>query len=239
MSLPTLRSLGMGNDPPLQAKQRVYRAVLDAIEVAAANASSNAALINRPPSAPSTLPIAGLVRSKAVLVAVGIWLFGGGTGAVLYGLLRPEQVRVMYVERPLPSAGAAATAVVTAQEPQAAPAAPVDSGVPPRVAPSPKKRASNGHIVDNTSELARERAMLDLARARAAQGEPALVLGQVEQHLQQFPQGRLAEEREALAIRALMSLERRDEARARAQLFRAAYPNSFLTSVLDSALSAP
>jgi hypothetical protein len=227
----------MGNDPPLQAKQRVYRAVLDAVELAAANAAANAALIN-PPGTPVTLPIAGIVRSKAVLVAVGIWLVGGGTGAVLYGLLRPEQVRVMYVERPLPSAVAAASAVGTAHEPQAA-ANPVDSGVAPPVAPSPKKRTSIGAVVDNTSELARERAMLDLARARAAQGEPALVLEQVEQHLREFPRGRLAEEREALAIRALMSLDRRDEAQARAQLFRASYPNSFLTSVLDSALSAP
>ena len=47
----------------------------------------------------------------------------------------------------------------------------------------------------------------------------------------------MAEEREALAIRALLALGRGDEARERAAGFRAAYPHSFLTPVIDSALS--
>jgi hypothetical protein len=81
--------------------------------------------------------------------------------------------------------------------------------------------------------------LLDLARANAARGEPALALTQTEQHRQQFPHGRLTEEREALAIRALLSLGRTADAQARAQAFRATYPNSFLTPVIDSALSAP
>jgi hypothetical protein len=88
------------------------------------------------------------------------------------------------------------------------------------------------------SDLARERALLDVARASAARGEPADVLAQVARHRQQFPQGKLSEEREALAIRALLSLGRQQEARARANAFRAAYPNSFLAPVLEAAAAA-
>jgi len=61
----------------------------------------------------------------------------------------------------------------------------------------------------------------------------------VAQHRRQFPRGRLAEERDALAIRALISLGRTTEARQRARAFRTAYPNSFLAPALESALSKP
>jgi len=238
-ALAKLRALGTGSEPPIEAKQRVYRSVLAAIDAAAATGAGGAALAKRPPSSPPALQLASLARSKAALIAAGIWLFGGATGAVLYGAFRPEPVRVVYVERPLPSAS-----VVTPQaEPVAAAplplrVAPVVSGVGPAPAASSGKRA-NVAPFDGSSELARERALLDVARERAAHGEPALVLEQTEQHRSQFPQGQLSEEREALAIRALIALDRRDEARARAQLFRASYPNSFLTPVLDSALAVP
>lgn len=65
------------------------------------------------------------------------------------------------------------------------------------------------------------------------------MLGAVAQHRQQFPHGRLTEEREALAIRALLALGRTEGARQRAAAFRVNYPNSFLIPALDSALSAP
>jgi len=89
------------------------------------------------------------------------------------------------------------------------------------------------------SDLARERALLELARANAARGEPALVLEQTEQYRAQFARGKLAEEREALAIRALLSLGRAGEARTRAAAFQLSYPNSLLAPAIDSALSIP
>jgi hypothetical protein len=48
--------------------------------------------------------------------------------------------------------------------------------------------------------------LLDQVPANAARGEPALVLAEVDRHRRQFPRGRLAEERAALAIRALLAL---------------------------------
>jgi hypothetical protein len=56
-------------------------------------------------------------------------------------------------------------------------------------------------------------------------------------HSRKFPTGQLAEERESLAIRALVLLGRRDEAASRATQFKARYPNSLLSDVVDAALS--
>ncbi len=56
-------------------------------------------------------------------------------------------------------------------------------------------------------------------------------------HLARFPDGQFAEEREALAIRALAMAGRVDEARARAALFRDAFPESMLP--VEDALSTP
>jgi hypothetical protein len=238
--LEALRALGTGSEPPVETKQRVYASLLASLEGAAAAA----ALATAMPKAPATLPptampaLAGIASSKALLIAAGIWLIGGATGAALYGAFQREQVRVVYVDRPvvafptpaLPATGTlpVAPASIPPSPPKAMNAARNDGSAP-----------ASSSAGSGLSELARERELLDRARAHAAQGEPALVLEEVEQHRRQFPHGRLAEEREALAIRALLALGRVDEAHARAAAFRARYPNSFLTPVIDSALSAP
>ena len=242
--LETLRALGTGSEAPAQAKQRVHSALLASLEAAAAAAGAGANALPKPTASvpPAALGVvAGAAGSKTVAIAVGIWLLGGATGAALYGALRPQQVHVVYVDRPaLSSPLTVAKEPLTPQEMQTigrallAPAATLSSAASHGAgAPSAATAASP------SSELARERALLDLARASAAQGEPAQVLERVAQHAAQFPHGHLTEEREALAIRALLALGREQEARARAQAFRSAYPNSFLTPVIDSALSVP
>lgn len=236
--LDALHSLGSGSEPPAEAKQRVYGSVLAALEIAAASAAAAAApkpSATVPPAAPPLL--AGMASSKALLLAAGVWLTGGVTGAALFGALRPQTVRVVYVDRPL-----LASAVV-APAPEPAP----NLGLPQASASAPRgsatTRAAAAPSGSNTnqagSELAAERVLLDRARANAASGEPERVLELADRHRREFPSGHLAEEREALAIRALRSLGRTDEARARADAFRVAFPKSFLTPVIDSALSAP
>jgi|GEM_PF-917541 hypothetical protein len=240
--LETLRALGTGSEAPVQAKQRVYSALLLSLEAAAGAAAAGVAAVPRPPATlpPTPLPVlGGIAGGKTLALAAGIWLLGGATGAALYGALRPQQVRVVYVDQPTP------VSLVTspAKQPEI-PAPPLAIARLNGASKSGAGRASAApstvtFAAGPTSDLARERALLDLARANAARGEPALALEQTEQHRQQFPHGRLSEEREALAIRALISLGRMDQAQDRAQTFRAAYPNSFLTPVIDSALSAP
>jgi len=238
--LETLRALGTGGEAPAEAKQRVRSALMASLGAAAA-ASTAAAIAKSATLPPAPAPlIAGLTSAKALTVAAGIWLIGGATGAALYGALHPQEVRVVYVDRPVlsnsitmpPTASASAPTATATATATALSSAPL---VPPSMADKRASVASAGPA----SELSRERALLDLARANAARGEPALVLSQTEQHRAQFPRGKLAEEREAMAIRALLSLGRVDEARARAQAFHLAHPNSFLLPAIDSALSAP
>ena len=239
-SLDALRALGPGRDAPGAAKERVYSALLASLEAAAIGtagaAKASAAKASAALSPAATPALAGLASSKALLIGAGIWLIGGATGAALYGAFQHEHVRVVYVDRPVvmsptPTLAPSAAALAPSLEPSTANAAPAVRAAPSALSSSAAR--SEG------SQLARERALLDIARAAAARGEPALAFERAERHRRQFPHGRLAEEREALAIRALIALGRSDEARARANAFRASYPNSFLTPVIDSALSVP
>ena len=231
--LETLRALGTGGDAPADAKQRVYGALMASLGATAATAG--AAALDKSATLPPAPLIAGLSSAKALAVAAGIWLIGGATGAALYGALHPQEVRVVYVDRPVFSNSVAAPVTAPAPVPSASNAA-----VDPVLDPLPKRLASaSAASASPASVLSRERALLDLARESAAHGEPALVLARTEQHRAQFPRGKLTEEREALAIRALLSLGRAAEARTRAQAFHLAYPHSLLTPAIDSALSAP
>ncbi len=66
-----------------------------------------------------------------------------------------------------------------------------------------------------------------LRRARAAlKSDPAQALQLANGHPSRFPHGALDQEREIVAIDALVRLGRRSESRARANAFRARYPSS-------------
>ena len=68
-----------------------------------------------------------------------------------------------------------------------------------------------------------------------ARGSAADALAALEVHAREFPDGRLAEERDALRIHALASSGRREEAATRARAFRATYPSSIFLPVVDRA----
>ena len=60
----------------------------------------------------------------------------------------------------------------------------------------------------------------------ALQSNPARALAQVNRHAARFPHSALAQEREVIAIEALLRLGRSDEARLRAARFEQSYPTS-------------
>jgi hypothetical protein len=78
------------------------------------------------------------------------------------------------------------------------------------------------------ASLREERSLLDAARTAIVRGEPDAALVATAAHEARFPQGALAEERDALRIRALARLGRSDDARALLATMRAKYPHSFL-----------
>jgi len=230
--LETLRALGTGDEAPAEAKQRVYSALMASMAAVAATTTA-ATMVQSSALSSSPVPlIAGFSNAKALAVAAGIWLIGGATGATLYSALHQQEVRIVYVDRPVLQTSAVASPAEIAPRASTV-SAPLAAAVDPSSKPASATSASLA------SQLSRERALLDLARASAARGEPAISLQQTERHRAQFPRGKLSEEREAMAIRALHSLGRDDQARARAQAFRVAYPNSLLTPAIDSAMFGP
>jgi hypothetical protein len=78
-----------------------------------------------------------------------------------------------------------------------------------------------------------------LRRTRAALvADPALALRMTEEHASRYPRGVLLQERDVIAIDALVRLGRRDEARARATTFHARYPSSAHASHLAAIVEA-
>jgi outer membrane protein assembly factor BamD (BamD/ComL family) len=80
--------------------------------------------------------------------------------------------------------------------------------------------------------------LLDGARGALQREDPAAALEAAEQHARAYPTGILAQEREAMAIRALVMLGRTPEAQARTDLFRSRFPDSLLQPTLDSTVEA-
>ncbi|HEX4460995.1 MAG TPA: hypothetical protein VIA18_23605, partial [Polyangia bacterium] len=78
----------------------------------------------------------------------------------------------------------------------------------------------------------------DPARAALARGDGSDAFARLELHERRFPSGALAQEREAMTIRALVLMGDRDRARSRATAFRAHYPDSLLWPMIKATLDA-
>jgi hypothetical protein len=123
--------------------------------------------------------------------------------------------------------------------PNAAPAPPSSPAPAPAVVVEPAKvevREAAPRARDGT--LAAERKLLEAARTALAHGQSAAALEQLERHAASFPDGQLAEEREALGVQALVATKRFDEARARSARFERAYPGSILLPAVKAALES-
>lgn len=81
--------------------------------------------------------------------------------------------------------------------------------------------------------------MIDMARRAVGAGDGAGAMAAVSRHERTFPSGLLREEREALAVRALVLQGRVGDARARAAEFRARYPGSLMAGAVDRAVASP
>lgn len=103
---------------------------------------------------------------------------------------------------------------------RAAPPAP-----PPETKPAPPPPSPDAELT-----------ALDDAIAAARAGRAAEALRAVEAHVTNWPDSPLAQEREVIAIEALLSLGRRDDARARLAAFRSKWPTSTHLVRLESML---
>lgn len=99
----------------------------------------------------------------------------------------------------------------------------VGHGVPPE--PAATTAVGSAPRAKRASDPLAELALLDRAR-RVIGKDPARALALAEEHARHYRAGQFAEERELLAIEALVRLARRAAAERRARLFRRAHPNS-------------
>lgn len=162
----------------------------------------------------------------------------GSVGIVLLGSVAWWTVRTPSVSAPLPAplsvrAGApAAPAHVdqlvppkpTPQERPPAPPAPGLDQVRPAVRPRPKRTIEAAPVAPRV-DPALELSLLTSAR-RALLDQPQRALALTAEHERDYAQGLLAEEREVIAIEALLKLSRRSDAVRRAQRFVVRFPGS-------------
>jgi hypothetical protein len=150
----------------------------------------------------------------AVAASVAFVLGAGVTAAALYG-------RVPRSPPPPPAVGPS--------EPTLQRDSRLENPSPSRLEPAPTALSRSQHAgreVSARQSYAAELKLLQRAQAAYASGNPAHALTLVSEHGRRFPNGRLAEEREALHIRALANAGRTDEADRAAKAFAARFPRS-------------
>lgn len=186
------------------------------------------------PQVPAITRARVLARARAALIAAGpashvvrqrpapvrwavaaavTFAAAAAVGAGAYEVRSRLDERAMLSATPVAAAPAAATARIAS-----APAIAEGEAAPSHLA----TRAPRG-------DAAREELrLLRLTREAVARQDFAAALPLIAEHGRRFQDGRLAEEREALRVRALAGLGRTDEARRAAVRFEARFPRSVL-----------
>jgi hypothetical protein len=211
----------------------------------AASGDENSTVVNRRRNRPSSIrPMAaGATVGFKLLLAAAVLAAGVG-GAIFWSTraLAPIKPQSNPTAPPAPArARAAVPADTTNAPPHEEPEPPVqkDRAGAPRIEhsskppdPSESTTAELPKSADFADTEANESTLLGRAEQLLA-SNPSAALGLTDQHAKSFPSGALAQEREFIAIQALVALGRRDEAVARAARFRSSFPASAHLRRLD------
>jgi hypothetical protein len=181
-------------------------------------------------SAPKVVSALGPHGVTLVVAAV---VAAAGAGAGLHALFRPvPPARVVFVDPPM-----AVKAPVVVASPVVEGAA--SDGERQPIVPRPVRSApARLAPVPVTPSLSEERALLDEARDALSQGEGERALTLTDEYARRFARPQLGEEREALAIQALVLAGRYVEARDRAARFEAVSPRSLFRPAVEASLSS-
>jgi len=225
--------------PPPGAKERVQRQVamtlgLGAGFIAAAAATSTSA-------AASTGAAAGSATAGGATAAgVGTGVGSTGTAATgLAGTLLAKKVLLVGVAAAVGVGGGTATYLEVRSQRAAQARAPVitpPAGAPPIARPVAPPPTQEPEPAPPRETLGDERTLLDEARAEIVRGRLDEARSLLARHAEQFPTGRLSEEREALVIRLLVREGREGEARSRAARFQREHPHSIQLPGISDAL---
>lgn len=182
------------------------------------------------PHAPGGVPWFGIAAAAVVTIGVGVgaWVMLGTTPENNVG---SENETPRSIEPPVVAPVEASPAPEVVPTP-----ARVDSPIAAPIAVElPTEPARPRPLRPAPADAVAEHALITSAR-RALEQNPAQSLALAEEHRSTFPNGTLAPEREFVAIRALVKLGRRDDARTRATQFRRRFPDSAYLSRIDALL---
>jgi hypothetical protein len=214
--------IGFGGrlSPEVRALLDRERAIATQSPMVRARALARARAMSTSTSMPAVAAVfAGApARRRWVAAAALVCILGAAVGAAAY------EIRVRL--SPLPSDRGAAPAMVGAPSPAAVALASPPIGNPVGDSPAPR---GHGIAPRPKAETVREELrLLREARAAVARDDFAAALPRLAEHARRFKDGSLAEEREALRVKALAGLGRIDEARRAAATFGARFPRSVL-----------
>lgn len=163
----------------------------------------------------------GAPRIRWAVAAGLVCVAGAAVGAAAY------EIRARVIDETVDGRPAAPPVAIVATKPTALPpeapiadmpSAPTDTRAMPRLSRADAARA--------------ELRLLRQARAAVAREDYAAAMPPIAEHVRRFKDGRLAEEREALRVKALAGLGRTDDAQRAAATFRARFPRSVLLSAV-------
>ena len=186
--------------------------------------------------------ITSALSGKTVALVLGVFLVGGGAGAALQARLDSRSV----VAAPTPPAvlsPSVSTSVSTPAQaektltPNDLPSIPASSAATSERATAPRARQIPETLGERDVDLSHERESLERARMAGARRDFVGVLTALDEHQREYPNGRLAEEREALAVGALIELGRVGEARERGARFQRQHPTSVFVAAIEAALA--
>jgi hypothetical protein len=208
---------------PGEAKARVFGRLADTLGGRPGGDEGGSGDGRGATAAPSGGALAGvraIARPLSLAVSFGL---GSVAGIVAWRATHaPPAPQIVYVDR----------------EPATASASPTVDAAAPAPIPSAQSTVPTPSLSSGSpgNSLVAERGLLDVARSAFGRGDGDAALAALARHEKLYPGGQLAEEREALAVRALVLVDRGDQARARAARFRRRYPSSVMLPAVEAAL---
>jgi len=217
-----------GAEPSREALDRVWSRL--ALSLPTGSGSGGSGGGSSPAGSGAAGKLAGHLGPKGLATLAAVFLGGGAVGAAVHAAIRPAPAtQIVYVDR-FVTAPASASAAAPATSAVASGAA---AAVESQPVPTARPRA-----VATPAQLDQERAVLDEARTALQSGDGAAALAAIDRHARGFAHPELAEEREALAVQALVISGRYEDARARAARFRASSPHSLFMPAVDASLAS-
>jgi hypothetical protein len=170
-------------------------------------------------------------------VAIALFVAGVGVGVVIDRAMLVDGGNAAIAPAVVVVAPAPSAAATNAAEPSLAAVSATSLPDAPRAAATASVARSGGSAEAPSSRgLAAERALLDVARSALARGEAGEAIAATERHAREYPDGSLVEEREAIAVKALVALGRMGEARRRAHALEQRFPNGLTVRAVRAAV---